>query len=49
MFISCHSERRKRGIFLHVKTHGGLKMNHYHRKTSLDRHLPVKYWPKKSF
>jgi len=24
-------------------------MNHYHHKTSLDRHPPLKYWPKKSF
>jgi hypothetical protein len=27
-YFGCHSER-KRGIFLDVKTHGGLKMNHY--------------------
>jgi hypothetical protein len=30
MLIGCHSER-KRGIFLDVKTHGGLKMNHYRK------------------
>ena len=34
-YFSCHSER-KRGIFLDVKTHGGLKMNHYRRFVSYD-------------
>ena len=35
LIFSCHSER-KRGIFLDVKTHGGLKMNHYRRFVSDD-------------
>jgi hypothetical protein len=47
-YFGCHSER-KRGIFLDVKTHGGLKMNHYPQVVYFDFSGFIPRFPRAAF